>query len=264
MMQAATSAAQARVGVAGRGAAAPPATPCLQICGLRAGYGRADVLHGIDLTLDAGRSMCLVGPNGAGKSTVLNAVFGLADVHQGQIRVGSTDLLRLSAAARLRDAGVAYVLQDDAIFADLSVEQNLRLGAYLMRDRQRIQHEVERVLEQYPQLAARCKQRAGVLSGGERRTLEIARALMMRPRLLLIDEPSIGLEPRAVGQVFDLLRALVAAGGTSVLLVEQNVREGLAFADLGLVLVGGRVVAAGAGSELMRERTVGQMFLGQP
>lgn len=247
--------------------ASPPVDPdaiaCLAIRDLHAGYGSADVLHGIDLTLAAGRSMCLVGPNGAGKSTVLNAVFGLADVHQGQIRVGSTDVLRLSAAARLREAGVAYVLQDDAIFPDLSVEQNLRLGAYLIRDRHRVQAEVERVLVQYPRLAARRRERAGVLSGGERRTLEIARALMMRPRLLLIDEPSIGLEPRAVGQIFELLRGLVGSAGTSVLLVEQNVGEGLSFADHGLVLAGGRIVAAGPGPELLRDRAVGQLFLGQ-
>jgi branched-chain amino acid transport system ATP-binding protein len=244
-------------------AASAFAQPLLQIHGLHAGYGSTDVVHGVDLTLDARRSMCLVGPNGAGKSTVLNAVFGLANVHRGQIRVGSADLRRLSAAARLRDVGIAYVLQEDAIFADLSVEQNLRLGGYLMRDRRRIQDAVEGVLQQYPLLAARSKQRAGVLSGGERRTLEIARALMMRPRLLLIDEPSIGLDPHSVRQVFDLLHMLVAAGDTSVLLVEQNVREGLAFAHQGLVLVGGRVVMAGPGPELMRDRTVGQIFLGR-
>jgi branched-chain amino acid transport system ATP-binding protein len=243
-------------------AAGPAAVPCLTVRALHAGYGHTDVLHGVDLTLDQGRSMCLVGPNGAGKSTVLNAVFGLADVHRGQIQVGNADVLRLSAAARLRDAGVAYVLQDDAIFPDLSVEQNLRLGAYLVRGRQRIQDAVDRVLDRYPRLAARRKERAGVLSGGERRTLEIARALMMRPRLLLIDEPSIGLEPKVVVQIFDLLRALVAAGGTSVLMVEQNVHEGLKFADQGLVLVGGKVVAQGPGADLLHDRTVGQLFLG--
>lgn len=243
--------------------AGPAARPCLAIRDLHAGYGRTDVLHGVDLTLAEGRSMCLVGPNGAGKSTVLNAVFGLADVHRGQIRVGDTDVLRLSAAARLRDAGIAYVLQDDAIFPDLSVEQNLRLGAYLMHGRQRVQEAVDRVLGQYPRLAARRSERAGVLSGGERRTLEIARALMMRPRLLLIDEPSIGLEPRAVAQIFELLAALTGPGGTTVLLVEQNVHAGLKFADEGLVLVGGRVVARGPGAELLHDRTVGQMFLGR-
>lgn len=242
-------------------AAVTSSGPLLQIQGLHAGYGLANVVHGLDLVLDAGCSMCLVGPNGAGKSTVLNAVFGLANVSRGQIRVGSTDLLRLSAASRLRDAGVAYVMQDDSIFADLSVEQNLRLGGYLIQDRRRIQDSVERVFGQYPHLAARRRQRAGVLSGGERRTLEIARALMMRPRLLLIDEPSIGLDPRSVRQVFDLLHGLIAAGDTAVLLVEQNVHEGLAFAHQGLVLVGGRVVMAGPGSELMRDRSVARMFL---
>lgn len=246
----------------GREADAVPDT-CLSIRGLHAGYGHTDVLHGVDLTLACGESMCLVGPNGAGKSTVLNAVFGLADVHQGQIRVGPTDVLRMSAAARLRDAGVAYVLQDDAIFPDLSVEQNLRLGGYLIRDRQQIQDAVDHVLLTYPRLAARHKARAGVLSGGERRMLEIARALMMRPRLLLIDEPSIGLEPRAISQVFELLSERLRTEGTSILLVEQNVQEGLKFADHGLVMVAGQVVAQGKGSDLMRDPRIGKMFLGQ-
>lgn len=245
------------------GASETSASPCLTIRHLHAGYGAADVLHGVDLDLATGRSMCLVGPNGAGKSTVLNAVFGLADVHRGQIQVGDLDVQTLSPAARLRDAGVAYVLQEDAIFPDLSVEQNLRLGAYLMKGRQRVQEAVERILDRYPKLAARRAERAGVLSGGERRTMEIARALMMQPRLLLIDEPSIGLEPRAVAQIFDLLATLVGSGGTTVLLVEQNVHAGLKFADEGLVLVDGRVVLKGPGADLMRDRAVSQMFLGR-
>lgn len=242
---------------------ASAAPHCLTIRDLHAGYGAAEVLHGVDLTLATSRSMCLVGPNGAGKSTVLNAVFGLAQVRRGQIRVGDIDVQPLSAAARLRDAGVAYVLQEDAIFPDLSVEQNLRLGGHLMRGRREVQDAVDRILQQYPRLAERRAERAGVLSGGERRTLEIVRALMMQPRLLLIDEPSIGLEPRAVAQVFELLAALVAAGGASVLLVEQNVNAGLAFADEGLVLVDGRVVLQGPGADLRRDRAVGAMFLGR-
>lgn len=241
---------------------AAPTPPCLTVRDLHAGYGAAEVLHGVDLTLAPGRSMCLVGPNGAGKSTVLNAVFGLAQVHRGQIRVAGIDVQPLSAAARLRDAGVAYVLQEDAIFPDLSVEQNLRLGGHLMRGRREVQDAVERILQQHPRLAERRAERAGVLSGGERRRLEIVRALMMKPRLLLIDEPSIGLEPRAVAQVFELLAALVAAG-TSVLLVEQNVKAGLAFADEGLVLVEGRVVLRGPGPDLWRDQAVAPLFFGR-
>lgn len=241
----------------------PHAGPALlSLENLHAGYGRADVLHGVNLQLAAGQSMCLVGPNGAGKSTVLNAVFGLAEVHSGRITMEGVDLQGLSTATLLRDQGVAYVLQDDAVFADLSVEQNLRLGAYLVHDTARVREDVERVFRKHPRLASRRLERAGVLSGGERRSLEIARALMMRPRLLLIDEPSIGLEPIAVAQVFDQLRALVAQGETSILLVEQNVRQGLAFADVGCVLVDGRIVASGKGSDLLHDPAIGKMFLG--
>lgn len=237
--------------------------PRLQIEQLHAGYGRSEILHGVDLYLGVGQSLCLVGPNGAGKSTILNAVFGLADVHQGTITVDGLPIgRRMDVAARLGRARIAYVLQDSSIFPDLSVERNLRLGGYLMRGDAAVQQAVERILDRYPKLSARRAERAGVLSGGERRLLEIARALMMQPRLLLIDEPSIGLEPRAVAQIFGMLHSLQEHDGLSILLVEQNVRQGLAFADLGYVLVGGRLVAAGTGQELLKDRDVGRLFLG--
>jgi branched-chain amino acid transport system ATP-binding protein len=235
----------------------------LRIDGLDAGYGRTEILHGVDLRLAAGQSLCLVGPNGAGKSTVLNAVFGLADVRGGTITVeGRTIDARLAAAERLARCGIAYVLQEGSIFPDLSVERNLRLGAYLLTERAKVDALVEAIFQQYPRLADRRRAQARVLSGGERRLLEIARALMMRPRLLLIDEPSIGLEPRAVVQVFEMLRALQVSEGLSILLVEQNIRQGLGFADIGYVLAGGRVVAAGRGRELLRDRAVGEFLLG--
>lgn len=243
----------------------PHATPPrLSIDGLHAGYGRSDVLHGVGLRLEVGQSLCLIGPNGAGKSTVLNAVFGLADIHAGTIEVDGVPLERsLGAGDRLGRVGIAYVLQDSSIFPDLSVEKNLRLGGFLMRDSAQLRLAVDAILERYPQLAQRRLEPASALSGGERRLLEIARALMMKPRLLLIDEPSIGLEPRAVVQVFEVLRAL-QRDGLSILLVEQNVRQGLAFADLGSVLVDGQVVRSGTGAELRADPAVGRMFLGAP
>ncbi|MBL8329287.1 MAG: ABC transporter ATP-binding protein [Rubrivivax sp.] len=237
--------------------------PRLRIDRLAAGYGRGDILHGIDLRLAAGQSLCLVGPNGAGKSTVLNAIFGLADVHGGTMAVdGRVIDPRWPAVERMTRCRIAYVLQESSIFPDLSVEQNLRLGGYALDDRAQVTGLVEAILQQHPRLADRRQAQAKVLSGGERRLLEIVRALMLRPRLLLIDEPSIGLEPRAVVQVFDMLRALQASDGLSILLVEQNVRQGLAFADLGYAMVGGRVVAAGRGSELLRDPAIGSLFLG--
>jgi branched-chain amino acid transport system ATP-binding protein len=237
--------------------------PRLAIDQLHAGYGHSEILHGIDLRLGVGQSLCLVGPNGAGKSTLLNAIFGLADVHGGQMVVDGRPLHdRMSVASRLGQAGIAYVLQDSSVFPDLSVEKNLRLGGYLMRGDAAVQEAVERILERYPKLGARRTERAGVLSGGERRLLEVARSLMMQPRLLLIDEPSIGLEPRAVAQVFEMLHGMQMHDGLSILLVEQNARQGLAFADLGYVLVGGRVAAAGTGKSLLQDGAIGRMFLG--
>ena len=234
----------------------------LRVDGLHAGYGRSEVLHGIDLALGCGQSLCLVGPNGAGKSTVLNAVFGLADVHKGCVAVDGEDVMRLGCTGRLQHAGIAYVLQENSTFPDLSVEQNLRLGGYLMRGEASVRAAVARIFDRYPRLAERRRQRAAVLSGGERRLLEIARSLMLMPRLLLIDEPSIGLEPRAIVQIFEMLRDLQQRDGVSILLVEQNVRQGLEFADLGYVLVDGRVLAAGTGADMLRDRSVGQLFLG--
>jgi branched-chain amino acid transport system ATP-binding protein len=239
------------------------AKPRLCIDGLHAGYGRSEVLHGIDLRLAAGQSLCLIGPNGAGKSTVLNVVFGLADVHAGTVAVdGQQVSARWSAAQRLLRCRMAYVLQESSIFPDLSVEQNLRLGGYLLEPQGQLDELVDAIFVSRPRLAERRRAQARVLSGGERRQLEIARALMLRPQLLLIDEPSIGLEPRAVTQVFDMLRSLQASQGLSILLVEQNVRQGLAFADLGYGLVGGRVVAAARGSELQRDEVMRELFLG--
>lgn len=238
------------------------ATPRLLIRGLHAGYGASEILHGIDLELAAGESLCLVGPNGAGKSTVLNAVFGMADMLGGRIEVDAVDIRPMASTERLARLGVAYVLQSPSVFPDLSVQHNLLLGAYLMRSRDRADAAVAGILERYPRLAERRRERAGVLSGGERRQLEIARALMLQPRLLLIDEPSIGLEPRAITSVFGMLRELQQRDGLSILLVEQNVRQGLAYADRGAVMVAGELVATGTGAELLADRMITRLFMG--
>ncbi len=234
----------------------------LRVSGLRAGYDRIEVLRGVDLQLGAGQSLCLVGPNGAGKSTLLNAIFGLAEIQGGAIEVDGRPVDRnTSPANRLGKVGMAYVLQSSSVFPDLTVERNLLLGGYLMHDRAMLRRSVEDVLHRHPALLERRNEHAGALSGGERRMLEIARALMMKPRLLLIDEPSIGLEPLAVIRVFDMLRGL-QADGLSILLVEQNVRQGLAFADLAYMLVDGRVVRAGTAAELLGDPAIGAMLLG--
>ena len=236
--------------------------PAIDVRGLRAGYGRMEILHGLDLVAGQGQSLCLIGPNGAGKSTVLHAVFGFADIMAGSIRIGAREVTRLAANRRLADAGVAYVLQDNSVFPDMTVEENLLMGGYLMTRRGAAKQAAERVFDRYERLARRRHRRAGVLSGGERRLLEISRALIMEPQVLLVDEPSIGLEPRFIDMVFEILDDLQRRDGKTIVMVEQNAKKGLEFADIGYVLVSGRLAMAGPGSTLLEDPEVGRLFLG--
>ena len=235
--------------------------PVLAIDGLAAGYGNMEVLHGIDLRVGVGQSLCIIGPNGSGKSTVLNAICGLADVSAGRIAVNGRDVTRLASSVRLREAGMAYLLQENSVFPDMTVADNLALGGYLMNDRGRARRAAQRIFERYPRLADRRAEPARVLSGGERRLLEISRALMMDPQLLLIDEPSIGLEPRFIDMVFDILLEL-RREGKSIVTVEQNARKGLESADIGYVMIAGAIAMAGTGTELLEDPAVGRLFLG--
>jgi branched-chain amino acid transport system ATP-binding protein len=242
-------------------AALAPGEPVLRIDGLTAGYGKMEVLHGIDLRVSAGQSLCIIGPNGSGKSTILNAICGLADVSAGRIEVNGRDLTHLAASARLREAGMTYLLQENSVFPDMTVEENLALGGYLMRDLATARRAAQRVFDRYPRLADRRARPARVLSGGERRLLEISRALMMDPQLLLIDEPSIGLEPRFIEIVFEILRDL-RREGKAVVTVEQNARKGLEGADIGCVVVAGEIATVGSATELLADPTVARLFLG--
>jgi branched-chain amino acid transport system ATP-binding protein len=221
-----------------------------------------EILHGISLRLGAGQSLCLIGPNGAGKSTVLHSIYGFSRITGGRITLAGQDVTRLRPEAKLRQAGIAYVLQDSSIFPDMTVEENLRLGGYLLARASDARRAADEVLDRYQRLAARRRQPARALSGGERRLLEIARALVMAPRVLLIDEPSIGLEPRYIDMVFEILEDLQRREGKTIVMVEQNARKGLAFADFGYVLVSGRLALAGRGSELLDNPEVGRLFLG--
>ncbi|UIF86482.1 ABC transporter ATP-binding protein [Cupriavidus sp. UYPR2.512] len=237
-------------------------TPMVAVDNLVAGYGGMEILHGFSLRVARSGSLCLIGPNGAGKSTVLRAIYGLARVMSGTITVAGAPVTHLRAEQKLRQAGVAYVLQESSIFPDMTVEENLLMGGYLMRHPRDAAAAAERIFQRHGALAQRRGQRASVLSGGERRLLEISRALMMDPAVLLVDEPSIGLEPRYVDLVFELLRHLQQDEGKTIILVEQNARKGLAFADLGYVLVAGQLAMAGSGGELSRDPEVGRLFLG--
>jgi branched-chain amino acid transport system ATP-binding protein len=236
--------------------------PLLAIDHLHAGYGRMQVLRDVSLRVGRGQSLCLVGPNGAGKSTVLNAIFGFARVLSGTVTLSGRDMIELSPSEKLKTARLAYVLQRGSVFPDMTVEENLLMGGYLLDLPSQAREAAESVLERYPALKARWRERAHVLSGGERRLLEISRALIMDPEIVLIDEPSIGLEPRAIEMIFETLRALRDDGGKTLVLVEQNARKGLEFADIGYVLVAGRLVKAGQGQELLADPDMGRLFLG--
>ena len=240
--------------------------PLLEIQGLHAGYGRMEILHGIDLAVAKGQSLCIIGPNGAGKSTVLHAVFGFADIFAGRISLGggeaAEDVTRLQPNQKLKDARIGYVMQHPSVFPEMTVEENLVMGGYPLASPRKAKAAAERVLGAYPRLAARRRNRAETLSGGERRLLEIGRALVMEPEVLLVDEPSIGLEPRFIEMVFELLGELQTVHGKTIIMVEQNAKKGLEFADLGYVLVAGELAMAGRGADLLADPRVGRLFLG--
>jgi branched-chain amino acid transport system ATP-binding protein len=234
----------------------------LTIDALRSGYGRMEILHDFNLRVGRGQSLCLIGPNGAGKSTVLHSIFGFADVMSGTITVGGREVTKLSSNEKLAGAGIAYVLQDNSVFPGMTVEENLWMGGFLKPKQAEAKQAAERIFSKYGRLAERRKQPARVLSGGERRLLEISRALVMEPDVLLVDEPSIGLEPRFIDMVFEILDDLQRSEGKTIVMVEQNAKKGLDFADIGYVLVSGQLAKAGKGKDLLDDPDVGRLFLG--
>jgi branched-chain amino acid transport system ATP-binding protein len=230
----------------------------LDVKGLRAGYGRIQALHGIDLDVRRGELVALVGANGAGKSTLLRALSGVQPA-TGSVSFDDREIQGLGAEARVA-LGIVQCPEGRQVFGPLSVEDNLRLGAY-RRGRAGAQRSLERVYAMFPALAERRGQAAGTLSGGQQQMLAIGRALMAEPRLLLLDEPSMGLAPRLVAEIFACIRAL-RAGDTALLLVEQNAAAALAIADRGYVLETGRVVLEGAGGDLLADAGVRAAYLG--
>jgi branched-chain amino acid transport system ATP-binding protein len=236
--------------------------PILTIEGLQAGYGKMMVLHDFKLQVKAGQSLCMIGPNGAGKSTVLHSIYGFTTITGGTIKIRDKDITRLSPNEKLKNAGIAYILQDASIFPEMTVEENMLMGGFLMDKPSQARAAAEKVLAKYPRLAERRNQHAGVLSGGERRLLEISRALIMEPEVLLVDEPSIGLEPRFIETVFEILDDLQHNEGKTIVMVEQNAKKGLEFADLGYVLVSGQLAMADTGDALLENPEVGRLFLG--
>jgi branched-chain amino acid transport system ATP-binding protein len=232
--------------------------PVLELDSITGGYGETEILHDVSLEVKAGEIVTIIGPNGAGKSTALKAVFGLLRLSRGQIRLGGADITNTAPDQVVRQ-GVCYVPQTENIFPTLTVQENLEMGAYVRRDdfRPRL-HEVFELL---PELAGRRRQRAGTLSGGQRQMVAIGKALMLEPRILLLDEPTAGLAPKFRHEIFQVIRDINRMGAP-ILMVEQNARLALSIADRGYVLVDGCNRIEDTGPALIANREVAQMFLG--
>ncbi len=232
----------------------------LDIENIKVRYSGLPVLHGISLHVNPGETVCVLGANGAGKSTLLRAIMGTQQPFEGTIRFKGKEIqtLRTEAVVRL---GIVCVPEEKMLFSPLSVEENLKLGAYVLKDEQQIQQNLEFVFNLFPALEERRNQPASTLSGGEQQMVAIGRGLMSRPHILMLDEPSLGLAPLLVDEVLDTVRKLKAEGIT-ILLVEQNVREALDLSDRGYVLQTGRIVGEGSGKELLKSDMFREAFLG--
>ena len=231
----------------------------LTVENLASRYGRIEVLHGVSLNVEAGEIVTLVGSNGAGKTTFLRAISGVQPISAGTIRFAGHTIDRLHAHHRVA-RGIAQVPEGRQVFAPLSVEDNLQLGAFTRTDKE-IRTDLDQVYSTFPALAERRNTMAGALSGGQQQMLAIGRALMARPKLVLLDEPSMGLAPILVEQIFSIINGLKARGLT-ILLVEQNANAALAIADRGYVIETGRIVMSGLGSELLDDPRVRNAYLG--
>jgi branched-chain amino acid transport system ATP-binding protein len=232
----------------------------LRLEGVVAGYGRGDVLQGVDLEVPSQGITCVIGPNGAGKSTVLKTISGLLRPREGTIALDGRPIHGLSPKAVLR-AGIVQVPQDRSLFPLMTVWENLLMGAYLVTDRAEVARRADAVAADFPILRERASERAGALSGGQQKLVEIARSLMAEPQLVLLDEPSMGLDPRARHQVFEAVGAL-SAGGRTVVLVEQNARAALEISDRGVVMETGRVALVGPAASLLDDPRVAGLYLG--
>lgn len=232
----------------------------LSLRGIIAGYGGGDVLRGVDLEVEKGSITCVVGPNGAGKSTILRTISGLLKPRQGSVTFDGASIAGMSPRDTL-GLGIAQVPQERSLFPDMSVWENVRMGAYTLRDSGLIKRRLDSVTEIFPLVKERANDKAGSLSGGQQKIVEFARSFMLDPSLVLLDEPSMGLDPKTLKQVFDKVLVMRDAGKT-VLLVEQNARSGLRISSHGVVMESGKVRLEGPAGSILENPEVGALYLG--
>jgi branched-chain amino acid transport system ATP-binding protein len=234
----------------------------IEINNVVAGYGSGpDILTGITLKIEPDRSYCIIGPNGAGKSTLLKVICGLLQPRSGNVVFNGTNMTGLRPDEVLQ-RGICFVPQDRSLFPDMTVRENLRMGGYILKDRAEVDRRIESVLGMFPVLAERLGQPAKTLSGGQQQQLLIGRALVLRPKVIMLDEPTLGLAPKISKQIFDSMNQLKAAG-ISIIVVEQNARLGLKFADWGCVLDLGRMVFEGPSGTVLSDRRIEELYLGR-
>lgn len=233
----------------------------LEIENLEVYYGAINALKGISFSVEQGEIIALIGANGAGKTTTLHTITGLIPAKSGTIRLGGKDITK-TPAHKIVSMGMAHVPEGRRVFAQLSVYENLMLGAYTRKDKAEVAETLERVFERFPRLKERKTQSAGTLSGGEQQMLAMGRALMSKPSIILMDEPSMGLSPLYVNEIFDIIRE-INKSGTTVLLVEQNAKKALSMANRAYVLETGKITLSGDARELMNNEQVKRAYLGE-